>query len=479
MSQTIDFHLHKRQGEALLSQANEILYGGAAGGGKSHLMRVLSILLCASIPNINIYLFRRKYKDLTLNHLEGQTGYRALLDPFGKQVSINESKLEIKWSNGAKIHLCHCQHEKDMYNYQGAEIHVLMIDELTHFTEKIYTFLRGRVRLGSLTITEEIREQFGEFPKILNGSNPGNIGHTWVKQTFVDYGLPMEINRVDKKDGGMLRQYIPAKLEDNPTLLENDPDYEDRLEGLGNEALVKAMREGDWDIVAGGMFDDVWDRKVHVLPSVKIKKGMTIYRSFDWGSSHPFSVGWTLECNGEDIELQDGRIICPPRGSQIRVKEYYGWNGRANEGIRMSPAAIAHKMIELEKVHFGDVVVQAGPADTAIWSDTMGKNTTIIGAMEAAVKMYGRLFIKAIKDPGSRVAGWQRMRDMLLSAINNDSTPHLYVTSDCPNFIRTIPVLPRDEKNPDDIDTNAEDHIADEARYMATIKRITFTTSHR
>lgn len=474
----LEFVLHKRQGEALKSQANEILYGGAAGGGKSHLMRVLSILLCSSIPNINIYLFRRKYKDLTLNHLEGPTGYRTLLDPFGKNVSINESKLEIKFWNGAKIHLCHCQHEKDMYNYQGAEIHVLMIDELTHFTEKIYAFLRGRVRMGSLRLSDHHIDKFGQFPKILCGSNPGNIGHTWVKQSFVDYASPMDITKTEKHDGGMLRQYIPAKLTDNPTLLETDPNYADRLEGLGNEALVKAMLEGDWDIVAGGMFDDVWDRTVHIIDLKEIPNNMKIMRSFDWGSSRPFSIGWTLICNGEEIELKNGKKIYPPRGSHIRIGEYYGWNGRANEGLRMQPKQIALNVIKIEKEIFPGHFIQPGAADTAIWSDTMGKDTTIIGEMEKAVNKHNGLFIKAIKDKGSRENGWQKCRSMMLSAINNDDTPHFYVTSNCRNFIRTIPVLPRDENNPDDVDTNAEDHIADEWRYQCTIKENSVSVSN-
>src|SRR5690606_31152314 len=98
-----------------------------------------------------------------------------------------------------------------------------------------------------------------------------------------------------RDEGGMMRQFIPALLEDNPTLQENDPDYETRLEGLGNAALVRAMRKGDWDIVSGGMFDDVWDRAVHVLKPFPVPDSWRVDRSCDWGSSKPFSFGWWAE----------------------------------------------------------------------------------------------------------------------------------------------------------------------------------------
>src|SRR5690606_32441473 len=124
-----------------------------------------------------------------------------------------------------------------VYGYQGSEIHVLMIDELTHFTEFMYRYLRGRVRLGALNVPDHLK---GRFPRVLCSSNPGNLGHNWVKKTFITPAEPFQIVKQPKSEGGLLRQYIPARLDDNPTLVENDPDYISRLEGLGNEALVKA-----------------------------------------------------------------------------------------------------------------------------------------------------------------------------------------------------------------------------------------------
>ena len=131
--------LHKRQSDAFLSRATEILYGGAAGGGKSHLMRVVALMLCMAVAGLQVYLFRRVSDDLRKNHLEGVSGLRSMLAPLMQSghVKFNDSKGIFEFWNGAKIYLCHCQHEKDMYKYQGAEIHVLLMDVSTHSHPKV------------------------------------------------------------------------------------------------------------------------------------------------------------------------------------------------------------------------------------------------------------------------------------------------------------------------------------------------------
>ena len=461
--------LHPKQSEAFLSRATEMLYGGAAGGGKSHLLRIAAAVFSMQISGLQTYLFRRVSNDLMKNHMEGPTGFPSLLSEHieGKWAKIVYSpQPQIRFWNDSVIHLCHCQYEKDVFKYQGAEIHLLLMDELTHFTRFIYAFLRGRVRMAGIAVPKDYS---GKFPRIIGASNPGGIGHNWVKADFIDGSAPMEIRQMGKKDGGMLRQYIPARLSDNPTLIESDPDYIDRLEGLGNPALVRAMKDGDWDIVAGGAFDDLWKRDVHVLPSFEIPSSWSIDRSFDWGSSKPFSVGWWAESDGTECEIA-GVKRCFPRGTIFRIAEYYGWNGTPNEGLKMLAKDVALKIKEIEAEHWllAGRPVEPGPADSAIYATENGKS--IAADMEAE----GVYWVESDKRPGSRKSGFEQVRKMLKASRDNPlEEPGLYVFDSCVDFIRTIPVLPRDQRDTDDIDTKAEDHIYDETRYrLMTPRRI-------
>jgi len=272
-------------------------------------MRAAAVIWCASIPGLQVYLFRRIKEDLHKNHVEGPSGLRVMLAPWAEAGLVQILEDEVRFWNGAKIWLCHCKDEKHRFKYLGAEIHVLLIDELTTFTDVIYRFLRSRVRAPGLEIPEEYR---GQFPRIVCGSNPGNIGHVWVKASFVDMCRDGGLHRMPDGEGGMLRQYIPARLPDNPSMAANDPDYRAKLRGLGSEALVKAMEDGDWDIIEGAYFDN-WSPKL-ILKPFEIPEHWLRFQSFDWGSAKPFSTGWWAVAS-ESLIRPEGLI---PKGALVR-----------------------------------------------------------------------------------------------------------------------------------------------------------------
>ena len=223
---------------ALESFATEILYGGAVGGGKSFLMRVAAVMWCGQIPGLQVYLFRRLRDDLVKNHIEGPKGLRTMLAPWVSADLVSMVGDEIRFWNGSKIYLCRLQgRRKDEYKYLGAEIHLLLIEELD-FSDTIYRFLRSRLRMVGIKMPDELK---GRFPRIICGSNPGNVGHQWVKAAFIDPREPLECEIMPEAEGGMLRQYIPARLEDNPSMAEDDPGYAAKVSGMGNPELVRAM----------------------------------------------------------------------------------------------------------------------------------------------------------------------------------------------------------------------------------------------
>lgn len=469
----LQFDLHPKQTFVLESEATEILYGGAAGGGKSHLLRVIAILLCVHIPNLQVYLFRRLRPDLFANHMDGASGFRSLLQSEISKgdVTINEQAAEIRWRHGAKIHLAHCQYEHDVYKYQGAEIHVLLIDELTHFSDFIYRFLRNRVRIGALKIPPVIYQIFEKdftLPKIICGSNPGNIGHQFVKQTFIDMLTPFEPTKMPPEEGGMVRQYIPALLEDNPTLMENDPGYEMRLEGLGSPDLVKAMRYGLWDITAGAALEKL-RRDKHMLRNFEVPSAWTKFMVIDWGSAKPFSVGWYCVAD-DDLVLKakgEWKDQFVQRGSLIRYREWYGWNGKSNEGCRMESTEVAKQVLDIEEEAGEEMDYRVG--DNAMWANHDGPSTQ--------ERMYtatdGRFMME--KSKKDRINNYEEIRARVAG---DEDGPTFFATEGCKHFWRTVPTLQLDERLPEKgPGTEQEDHVYDDCVYACASRP--YITTHK
>jgi hypothetical protein len=161
------------------------------------------------------------------------------------------------------------------------------------------------------------------FPRVLCGSNPGNVGHHWVKREFIEPVAPIKIWQTPDDAGGMQRQYIPARVADNPIGMREDPDYVLRMRGLHDPALVKAMEDGDWNVVAGGFFPEF--RRRATSSSLHDPDAWKRFRSHDWGSARPFSSGWWAIAQ-EDIKVEGtiGNPITIPRGSLVRYREWYG-----------------------------------------------------------------------------------------------------------------------------------------------------------
>lgn len=224
-----------------------------------------------------------------------------------------------------------------------------------------------------------------------------------------------------------------------------DAGYLNRLHLVGSAALVRAWLEGDWTAVEGAFFD-CWDGSKHVIPPINLPADWTRFRAFDWGSAAPFSVGWWCIA-GDSI----GTI---PRGAMIRYREWYGASG-PNKGLKLTTEEVARGIRERD----GQDTITYSVADPAIFAEDGGPSRA---------EIFGRHQVHFRRADNRRVGsngamgGWDEMRHRLKG---KDGVPMLYAFDTCREFIRTIPGLPHDQKRAEDIDTDAEDHIADEARY--------------
>jgi hypothetical protein len=393
------------------------------------------------------------------------------------------------WPTGEELLFRTVRIEQDYWDYHGQEFPFIGWNELTKYpTRKLYDAMMSCNRTSFLPVEHTPKDANGKYktadgkplPEIplvvFSTSNPYGAGHNWVKADFVDIAPPGVVVRNTKEvynPRTQRREFITktqvrifGSYKENRYL---SPEYVLELESITDENKRKAWLWGDWDIVAGGAIDDVWQTNKHVLPRFKVPKGWRIDRSFDWGSTQPYSVGFWAEADGTEAEitLKDGtkRKFCPVKGSLIRCAELYGTKRMGtNEGLKKSAKDIAKEILEHEKglIATGWICGHAysGPADNAI-SNVIEKDTETIEKKMADEKVY---WTKSDKSPGSRINGLQLVRDYLEASIRGEG-PGLYFMDNCRAAISTLPVLPRDPKNPDDVDTTAEDHVYDDVRY--------------
>ena len=295
------------------------------------------------------------------------------------------------------------------------------------------------------------------IPRLIRSStNPYGVGHSWVKNYFID---PAPYGKIIRDpDGGNQRVALFGSVRENPFLGE---EYVKTLESITDANKRKAWLEGSWDITSGGMFDDLWSADKHIIKPFDIPHSWRITRSFDWGSSKPFSCGWWAVSDGTEATLKDGRKIAFPRKTVFRIGEWYGCEeGKPNTGLRLPAKVVAQGILIRETQMRIQNRVQPGPADSAIYAVT--DEASIGQNMEAE----GVFWTPADKRPGSRKNGWELMRDRMDAVAKAEDKPGMYVFDTCRDFIRTVPNIARDQRDPDDVDTDAEDHIADDARYM-------------
>jgi hypothetical protein len=419
----------------------EVLFGGARGGGKTEgsIGDWLEHSSAYGEAAIGIF-FRRKLVQLA----EVIARTKQIFPKLGAK--YHEQKKEWVMPNGARLKFAYLERDSDAEEYQGHNYTRIYVEEVTNFpTSAPIDKLRATLRSGA-----------GVPVGMRLTGNPGGPGHQWVKRRYIDpdpkgYKLIREETEVEV-DGQKLmvsldRVFIPSKIADNVLLMRNDPTYILRLQQSGSAALVRAWLQGDWDIVDGAFFDE-WDEALHVLPANDFKglinPNMTLFRSFDWGSARPFSVGW--------YALLDRHYICKdrylPEGALVKYQEWYGASG-PNKGLKMTSEAVADGI----KVRDGDRRVRYGVADPAIFIRNGGPS---IGEAMAVRGISWRMA------DNKRKPGWEQVRGRL---VGTDGIPRLFFCDSCEDTIRTLPTLQHDDTDVEDLDTDAEDHAADELRY--------------
>lgn len=408
------------QTKFLKSNIFEVIFGGAAGGGKSEALMADGLRQIGH-PDYKAIIFRKTFPQLSELIERSKKTFPKIGGVYNEQKKL----WDFSNAGGGKYVFSHMEHEKDKYIHDGKEYQHISFDELTHFSETQYLYMMSRCRTSNSDLQCYVRAS----------AMPMGQGISWVKQRFIDNG-PFTIYTDELT--GLKRQFIPSTLDDNKILMEADPQYENKLKLLGNK-LYQALRHGDWDVIQGAAFEEI-EKSVHMVKPHLPPKGALVWRSFDWGYSKPFSVGWYyLNC--------DKKIV--------RFHEWYGWNGQADTGLRMDSKDVAIGIKEYDDyLASQEIHLAYGVADPACWSKD-DDAPSIADKME----MEGVFWQPAHND---RIQGKMEFHHRLRVDAGRTG---LMVTADCKQWWRTIPMIQVDEKKPEDVDTKMEDHIYDETRY--------------
>ena len=408
----MDIEVSRRQRAFLDADADEVLFGGAAGGGKSYGQIIDALLFALKYPKSKQLILRRTFPELEKSLI------RVALQMYPREVyTYNASKHIGVFKNGSIIDFSYCAAENDVYRYQSAEYDVIRFDELTHFTEQMYIYLISRVRGAN------------GFPKqVKSSTNPGGVGHAWVKERFIDIGAP---DTVHSCQAGR-RIFIPSKIQDNRFLLNADPDYLNRLKNL-SEKDQKALLYGDWDIFEGQYFTE-WNREHHVVAPFPIPESWRRYFTMDYG-----------------LDMLAGYWIAVDEvGNAYVYREIY------RSGLIISEAARAIHDLDDEGVY-----AYLAPPD--LWNRRQDTG-------KSAAQIFAENGVALVRAQNDRVQGWMALHEWLTPQKNEfgEICPRLRIFSNCVNLIRTLPSVISDPKNPNDVSKEPHEltHAPDAIRYF-------------
>lgn len=445
----------RKQRLALAYDVDELLFGGSMGGGKSEVLIAAGLRLCKTVPGSTALLMRRTYPEL--HELKRRIQARAPEARFVK------SSNTFYFPNKAELQLGHAQYDDDVTKYQGRELQLLLIDELTHFTKFQYTFLLSRLR-ASGTVLARMNE-LGIRPSAMSSANPTGHGHAWVKERFITPAPPQTMFRTQ---AGSVRVYVPARLTDNPHL--DQSQYLKQLRGL-DPVMQRAMIDGDWDVLLGSVRFPNWRRHLHVVNPEEYPIDVTKHRTavgVDYGVADPYAAVW-------------GALM--PDGTVVVYRETGGTDKTATEQARQ----IKHLEQPEERTHHHPTTVAA---DRSMWNRTgrsgaKQHDTTRPDPGSIAHAYYQQFGNQLTRSNSDRIAGWARIDELLrprpcdtsCGQPNCEGHPRLIIYSTCVNTIKDLAELPRAKRNPEDAETsNVNDHYPDALRYL--VMELTTTTQH-
>jgi hypothetical protein len=444
-------------------------------------------------------IFDREYKNLDDLVTKSKRWFNAFDD--GARWISSKDAYKWVWPTGEELMFRTAKSIDHYWNYHGQEFPFIGWNELTKYpTGELYEMMKSTNR-SSYTPEKDGwvggRKPEGGGPpvgndgqippkiplEIFSTTNPYGSGHVWVKSQFIDpapNGRPVftetEINDPKTKEKMTVRK---SQIAIFGSYIENiylSPEYVAGLEKTADPMLREAWLKGSWDIQVGGALSDVFNRAKHVPPRFVPPINWRIDRAMDWGSTHPFSVGWFAEANGEECILPDGTSWAPPPKSLFQISELYGTEKLGtNKGVKWGSKRVAREIIAHEQMLMsnGWILSQParGPCDNQIRNVTDDDTMTIEQGMAAE----GIKWEPSDKSKGSRKIGLQLMRDRLQDAKDGEG-PGLWIFPNCVASLAILPVIPRDDDDPDDVDTTAEDHPYDMVRYRVLANKKHYAT---